>query len=240
LLTSLKEKLIKIGTKVGEPTDAPSTGGMRPDFGRKSANVHASSGVIRGTPGPMGLLMRTKEQFLREWTRSLSDVTSTKTWKGDVPGKDFSGAPSFFIFVDMDYFSLLAPVIWTPAAYREKSIMVPRGFVTDFASVPRLFWSLLPPIGRYGYAALFHDYVYWQQTILRAEADRVFKDTMVELGVSAWKRGLLFGAVRLFGFVAWRGNARLKAAGERRILRKFPSDITTSWMEWKQLPDVFE
>src|SRR5262249_35732270 len=138
--------------------------------GWKSSNIHASSGVIQGISVQWGLFMRTKERFLREWTRSLSDVSSTKTWKGDVHGRDFSGAPSFFIFVDMDYFSLLAPVIWTPAAYREKSIMVPRGFVTDFASVPRLFWSLLPPIGRYGYAALFHDYVYWQQTISRDSA----------------------------------------------------------------------
>jgi hypothetical protein len=183
--------------------------------------------------------MRTKEQFLREWTQSVPDVASTKSWTEEVGGKDFKGAPSFFIFVDMDFFALLSPVGWTPKTYQRKAITVPRGFVTDFASVPRLFWSILPPIGRYGYAALFHDYVYWQQIGTRSEADVVFRDTMDELGVPTWKRAILFWAVRLFGFAAWRGNAALKAKGEKRILTAFPSDITIGWKEWKQDPKVF-
>jgi hypothetical protein len=37
------------------------------------------------------------------------------------------------------------------------TITVPAGFVTDFASVPKLFWNLLPPTGRYGKAAVVHD-----------------------------------------------------------------------------------
>ena len=34
------------------------------------------------------------------------------------------------------------------------SWIVPAGFETDFASIPRIFWRLLPPVGRYGKAAL--------------------------------------------------------------------------------------
>ncbi|GAB3892339.1 hypothetical protein GCM10028803_05060 [Larkinella knui] len=39
-------------------------------------------------------------------------------------------------------------------------IIVPEGFVTDFASVPTLFWGLFPPIGRHNRGSLLHDYWY--------------------------------------------------------------------------------
>ena len=39
-------------------------------------------------------------------------------------------------------------------------VVVPAGFATDFASVPRAFWRLLPPFGEYMLAAVVHDYLY--------------------------------------------------------------------------------
>jgi hypothetical protein len=71
---------------------------------------------------------------------------------------------------------------WKPVGSRSDILLVPWGFVTDFASVPRVFWSIFPPIGKYGYPALFHDYVYWEQKLTRREADVVFRETMKELG----------------------------------------------------------
>ena len=122
--------------------------------------------------------MRTKAEFIRELNRAGDDSLATKSWAGDRQDKLFIGKPSFYAFVDMDYFGVLAPVTWIPEFYGSKGITVPFGFVTDFASVPRLLWSLFPPIGRYGYAAVFHDFVYWEQdAITRKEADRVFRDT---------------------------------------------------------------
>ncbi|WP_366113996.1 DUF1353 domain-containing protein [Bradyrhizobium sp.] len=41
---------------------------------------------------------------------------------------------------------------------------------TDFANIPRLLWSLFTPIGRYGYAAVFHDCVCWEQDARRPTA----------------------------------------------------------------------
>lgn len=38
--------------------------------------------------------------------------------------------------------------------------VVPKGFVTDFASVPEILQGLIPPTGRYGKAAVIHDYLY--------------------------------------------------------------------------------
>jgi hypothetical protein len=40
------------------------------------------------------------------------------------------------------------------------TILIPAGYVTDFASVPMLLWSFFPPIGKYNRAALVHDYLY--------------------------------------------------------------------------------
>jgi hypothetical protein len=180
--------------------------------------------------------MRTKVEFIRELNRAGDDSLATKSWAGDRQDKLFIGKPAFYAFVDMDYFGLLAPVTWIPESYRSKGITVPFGFVTDFASVPRLLWSLFPPIGRYGYAAVFHE----QHGMTRKEADLVFRDTMDELGVPAWKKLTLYSAVRLFGGAAWRGNAALKVKNERRILKNFPDDLTTTWAAWKADKRAYE
>lgn len=38
-------------------------------------------------------------------------------------------------------------------------IHIPAGFATDLATVPRIFWALLPPHGAYEKAAVLHDYL---------------------------------------------------------------------------------
>ena len=54
------------------------------------------------------------------------------------------------------------------------TITAPAGFETDFASVPRLFWRIVPPWGRYSPAAVVHDFLYHTGLVTRAEADRIF------------------------------------------------------------------
>ncbi|HIB1629821.1 TPA: DUF1353 domain-containing protein [Salmonella enterica subsp. enterica serovar Muenchen] len=81
-------------------------------------------------------------------------------------------------------------------------IEVPAGFVTDLASVPRIFWTLLPPDGKYAKAAIIHDYLYDNALRTKKEADLIFLDGMTVLGVPKWKRLVMYQAVRLFG----RGN----------------------------------
>ena len=76
---------------------------------------------------------------------------------------------------------------------------VPAGFVTDFASVPRLLWPILPPYGRYGKAAVLHDWLYRSALVDRDEADFIFKEAMEILGVAQWKTRLLYWGVRIFG-----------------------------------------
>lgn len=80
-----------------------------------------------------------------------------------------------------------------------RCIYVPSGFVTDFASVPRPIWNILPPTGRYGKAAVIHDWLYRCTDVDRATCDRVFLEAMETLGVSWFTRRTMWLAVRAFG-----------------------------------------
>jgi hypothetical protein len=92
------------------------------------------------------------------------------------------------------------------------------GQTTDLASIPRALWPLLPPDGPWALAAVFHDAGYrsqgayvWnrrlgrtrQQPYARAEVDGILLQAMVALAVPAWKRSLIYRAVRLFGGAGW-------------------------------------
>ncbi len=136
---------------------------------------------------------------------------------------------------------LTAPISWTPNPGQERyaAVTVPKGFVTDFASIPRAFWSALRPDGEYAYAAVIHDYLYWTQTRSRDEADGIFKMAMEDFDVGAVTIETIYGAVRLGGKGAWNGNAEKKAQGEQRILKRFPQDPRTKWEDWKHRPGVF-
>lgn len=79
-------------------------------------------------------------------------------------------------------------------------VVIAEGFVTDFASTPKFLYPWFPPIGIYNKAAMVHDFLYSESTpITRAEADKFFLQAMEVLKVPAWKRRLMYFAVRLFG-----------------------------------------
>lgn len=83
-------------------------------------------------------------------------------------------------------------------------VHVPKGFTTDFASVPRLFWIILPPDGKYTQSAVLHDFGYFSQKRSRKEVDRMFLESMKVLGVPLWKRQTMYRAVRSFGWIPWK------------------------------------
>lgn len=111
-------------------------------------------------------------------------------------------------------------------------VHVPVGFVTDFASIPRMFWSIMPPEGWYGKAAVLHDYLYrygciGDMVIDRKYADDVLNEAMCVLR-AAWvlehgatksgqpqiprgelrsliERQIIYAGVRLGGRSTWNG-----------------------------------
>ncbi|MDR1995121.1 DUF1353 domain-containing protein [Azonexus sp.] len=90
-------------------------------------------------------------------------------------------------------------------------IVVPVGFETDFASVPRLpvVWLAAGDTARQ--AATVHDYLYSLNGVALADgqvqptrvsrqvADAVFEEAMAVSGVSWWRRQAMWMAVRLAG-----------------------------------------
>lgn len=98
------------------------------------------------------------------------------------------------------------------------TIMVDNGFVTDFTSVPRVLWWIVPRWGKYGNAAVIHDWLYWEQINTRKACDNIFLEAMGVLGTSKIKKWAMYRAVRLLGWMAWKKNARLRARGVTRSL----------------------
>ena len=98
-------------------------------------------------------------------------------------------------------------------------VMVPAGFITDFASVPRFLWRVLPPTGQYGKAAVIHDFLYQHRAVVRvatgrgvpvivrnvdrAEADNTFLEGMEVLGVGRATRYTMYSGVRVGGWKPW-------------------------------------
>lgn len=82
---------------------------------------------------------------------------------------------------------------------------VPAGFRTDFASVPRVFWTTFPPYGRYTKAAVLHDFLYSHAAnVTRKDADGLFRRVTLEDGTRRWRANLMYRAVRWFGKRNWK------------------------------------
>lgn len=92
--------------------------------------------------------------------------------------------------------------------YREKNqdevLCVPKGFITDFASIPRIFWNIYPPTGggtkrtSYGKCAVLHDASYQFKWYSRKECDKLFLEAMKCMGVGYITRYIFYWCVRLF------------------------------------------
>ena len=160
-------------------------------------------------------------------------------WKKN--SKEVGGVLYLGRFADPMYF-LTKQISWKPNANQDvklPNISVPVGFVTDFASIPRIFWSMLRPDGNYAYAAVIHDFLYWTQLTTRENSDMIFKLAMGDFKIPESKANAIYAAVRAGGGKAWNHNADLKRRGERRILKVFPTNPATSWPDYKKDPEVF-
>ncbi|MEM7776848.1 MAG: DUF1353 domain-containing protein [Pseudomonadota bacterium] len=177
--------------------------------------------------------------------------TSPEAWLDELAKGEMGvrGVGQYQRFAD-PWYIVLRPFTWehTPKSGKKAylpTVSVPKGFVTDFASIPRAFWTWLRPDGRYAQPAVLHDYLYWRQDVPRKVADLIFYEAMLDVGVDRTTAGLVYWAVRrdiagLGGGPAWRENARKKRSGLRRRLRRFPDgDPTMTWDEWRRKPGVF-
>jgi hypothetical protein len=93
-------------------------------------------------------------------------------------------------------------IVVEPLVYRGRSdtFVVPGGFPTDFASVPRVVVWLVPRFGRYTLPAILHDWLVseglCQRLVSPRDADGIFRRSMRELGVPVVRRWLMWTGVR--------------------------------------------
>jgi len=80
---------------------------------------------------------------------------------------------------------------------RFKDVVVPKGYKTNGADIPRLFWSIYPP-NRSDFlpAVIIHDYLCDKGEYRKA--DDLFEECLKELGVKRFDVVVLVGAVRLY------------------------------------------
>jgi len=80
-------------------------------------------------------------------------------------------------------------------------VTVPRGFKTDFASVPRLPFAFMLFGDRAQEEAVVHDFLYRTGLCSRRDADAVFLEAMKLRGKGWWIRYPMWLGVRSFGWM---------------------------------------
>lgn len=194
---------------------------------------------------PMHASVPQKQQWVTDVEAARRQAAESPPPAGTMVTYGFVGGPTILQpFADQRWWSLRDNIAWEAEpgdGLGKFRVDVPKGFVTDLASVPSYLWAFLQKTGRYGNAAIYHDWLYWQQDqwCTREMADRVFDRAMADMGVNSTTRNLIWAGVRVFGGRYWAENTREKAAGEKRVLKVFPDAATVTWEEWKTRPDVF-
>jgi len=95
-----------------------------------------------------------------------------------------------------------APLIYQ-SDVASQVFIVPRGFQTDMASVPRLPLVFLLAGDTSRAASVVHDFLYSTHLVRRQVADAVLREASEVTLVPAWRRWVMWGGVRLFGGSHW-------------------------------------
>lgn len=163
------------------------------------------------------------------WTVSSSNLSSA------TPTTHFTGSPPpsplLQPFADGEDWMLESPMIFKAGRKNPMILIVPRGFVTDYASVPRPLRLLLPREGTYGNAAVLHDYLYWRQDCTRAQSDNIMVIAMTEAGVSESTLRAIQLGIRLGGQGSWDTNRTERASGLLRTVGA-PFDQVPAGANW--------
>ena len=116
--------------------------------------------------------------------------------------------------LDGGHYRLLKPYLYTTNS--GSAVVVPKGYTTNGADIPRFFWRLYPPFSpEYIPAVIIHDYLCdTAESMIDKEgmanafkfADDVFREILLKLGVSKSKVYLFYRAVRLWHTVKLCGE----------------------------------
>ena len=108
-----------------------------------------------------------------------------------------------------DLWTVRVPLVWLDATYGQ--LVVPAGFITDLASIPRLFRNLpmLDPNGLSRRPAVVHDWLYGSnegRAHGKQFADSFLRSALLAEGASPAVAQTFYLAVHLFGGSSWDGD----------------------------------
>lgn len=141
--------------------------------------------------------------------QKIFDVFSKQNDSGTLPGvkvRQIGATKNYEVVEDYTYDS---------GKYK---ITVPKGFIYDRASIPRVFWVLIDKDSLSNVAPLFHDLLYRYGGALptnqvtpyrkfsREETDDLFLELMTKSGVNKWRREAAYQAVRRGAGIYWKGH----------------------------------
>lgn len=118
---------------------------------------------------------------------------------------------------------------WYFTLYNGDIIMIPEGFESDGASVPKPFRNIISPVGPMFLGGLIHDYAYRYDKLIGVSYDEEGNVVLYEYHPGAgklfWDKVFMnvgkqvsglrvisfvaWGAVRVGGFIAWRGYRKV-------------------------------
>ncbi len=120
--------------------------------------------------------------------------------------------------------------------FLDATLLIPKGFIFDGASIPRLLWPLLSPTGILFIPALFHDFAYKYSCYLnerkemvfvnkkKSVYDKIFRDMSRYINDMSFLSGAAWVALFSFGAIAWRNARKLNMS----VLLMFVGVIDTT------------
>ena len=117
-----------------------------------------------------------------------------------VPGEEKIELEAPLVYVIPDTFPL--------HAIRNLQVIAPKGFISDLASIPKIFQNIFSKLGKNRRPAIIHDELYHTGHYSKKYADLIFLYAMKDDCVNIFKRRTMYWAVKYGGFVAWRGHRK--------------------------------
>ena len=150
-------------------------------------------------------------------------------------GSRFSGLAKVQDEADGVHATLLEDLVYTTRDGWH--IVVPAGFVTDYASIPRVLSWLIPPRGKYNRPAIIHDFLYQTAPVdpvrlvcingqtqtartatnirtsrcTQSRADYILREACENVDDRFTQRWTIYLGLRAGGWVAWNSYRRAEA-----------------------------
>lgn len=118
---------------------------------------------------------------------------------------------------------LLFPLIYESDILKGEVVAVPEGFITDFASVPRIPVAFLLAGGYGRMAAVVHDYLYTTHQVDRPTADSIFREALLAMGEVPWRAQMMYLGVRVGGASPWVADGQKQPPKVAAVINATPA-----------------